>query len=286
MPSSRRVGISVAVGLVHAVALLFVAIDLGYSIGPSEYSLFGMLWRYSGLVVVAALPVWMALRYRLVLPVIAVILTTGYVLGMELSPPGPTFKDVAELERLDEPTGITVVIDGLYIVRYMLNAAIWTAGFVFAGLVEYAVRTLWDPLPAVRSPTSWLSIPAGRRRAALVATSGGLLHMFVMVWFAHRLGVPVNDAVGWLMYGFGAVGMWVLAAVPLYLLFRHRLVLPTALLTVAILFDVRADFTAGVEDPHALYFWGWFFYLGVLLVVAGIEYGFYRIDEYRGVPPS
>jgi len=83
------------------------------------------------------------------------------------------------------------------------------------------------------------------------------------------------------LYPFGVVGMWVLAASPLYLLVRHRLVVPATLLTVFVLVDVHAAFTASVEDPHALYFGGWFLYLGILLVVAGIEYGLRRLDVFR-----
>lgn len=286
VPNVRRLGVSLAFGLLHAAVLLAVALDLGYAIGPGEYAPLGVLWRYGGLVVVAAAPAWLALRYRLVLPLVALLLTTGYVVGAELTPPGPTFEDVAELEHLDEPTGITVVEDGLYVVRYMVNAAAWTVGYLFVGLVEYAARTRWSRLPAVRAPSGWLSMPAPRGRSARLASAGGLLHAVAMVWFAHRLGVPASGATGWLMYGFGAVGMWLLAAVPLYLLFRRRLVAPTALLTAFVLLDVRADFTAGVEDPHALYFWGWFVTLGVLLAVAGVEYGVRRLDGLRGPSSS
>lgn len=99
-----------------------------------------------------------------------------------------------------------------------------------------------------------------------------------MVWFAVRLGVTISGGFEWVLYLFGAVGMWVLAAVPLYLLVRHQVVMPAMLLTLFVLLDVRAEFTAGVEDPHALYFGAWFLYLGVLLVVAGVEYGLRRLN--------
>ncbi|MFC6989044.1 hypothetical protein ACFQJD_10610 [Haloplanus sp. GCM10025708] len=281
MPSSRAVVAGLVVGLVHAAGLLVVALDLGYSVGPAEYSLVGLGWRYGGLVAVAAVPVWIALRYRLVGPVVALVLTSGYVVGMELAPPGPTFRDVAELERLAEPTGIVVVENGLYIVRYMVNASVWTVGFLFLGLVEYVARTAWDVLPSVPEPAPWLSVPSSRRRAIAVATAGGLFHAAAMVWFAARLGVTVTDGIDWLLYLYGAVGMWVLAAGPLYLLIRHRLVAPAALLTLFVLLDARAEFTASVDGPHALYFGAWFLYLALLLVAAGVEYGLRRIDAYR-----
>lgn len=281
MPSRRPLVISLVVGVVHAAGLLAVALHLGYAVSPTEYSLLGAGWRYGGLVVVATLPVWLALRYRLAAPLVVLVVTTGYVLGMELTPPGPTFRDVAELERLAEPTGITVVEDGLYIVRYMVNASVWTVGFLFLGLVEYVVRSTWHILPAVGRTVPELPVPASRRRAAAVATTGGVLHAAAMVWFAARLGVTVSGGWEWVLYLFGAVGMWVLATVPLYLLVRHRLVAPATLLTLFVLLDARAEFTASVEDPHALYFGGWFLYLGILLVAGGIEYGLRRADIYR-----
>lgn len=278
MTSRRYALLSLFIGLLHASGFLVVALNLGYTVGPTEYSLLGLGWRYGGLVVVAALPVWLAVRYRIVTPFVALVLTTAYVLGMELTPPGPTFRDIAELERLDEPTGMMVVENGLYIVRYMVNASVWTVGFLFLGIIEYTVRTIWDWLPAVPVSGSWLSLPASRRQAAIVATAGGLLHMVVMVWFALRLGVTVSGDFGWPLFVISTVGMWVLAAVPLYLLTRHRLVAPATLLTAFILLDAQAEFTASVDDPHALYFGGWFFYLGILLVAAGIEYGLRRLD--------
>ena len=88
MPSRRHLLGSLLVGTIHAGCLLLVALDLGYSVDPSNYSILGLGWRYGGLVVVAAVPVWLALRYRLVAPLIAISVTTGYVLGMELTPPG------------------------------------------------------------------------------------------------------------------------------------------------------------------------------------------------------
>jgi len=269
--------VSLVAGLVHAAVLLAVALLLGYSVGPANYSPVGLLWRYGGLVVVAAVPVWLAVRYRLVAPLVALVLATGYVLGMELTPPGPTFQDVAELEGLPEPTGIIVVENGLYVVRYMVNASVWTVGFLLLGVVEHVVRTAWQVLPSA-TPVPWLSAPASRRRAGAVAVAGGLLHAAVMVWFAARLGVSVSGGFEPWLFLFGVVGMWLLAAVPIYLLVRQLLVGPAALLALLVLFDARAEFTASVEDPHALYFGGWFLFLAVLLLVAGVEYGLRRLD--------
>lgn len=283
LATDRSLLVSLVCGLLHAAALVAVASHLGYEVGPAAYTLLGLAWRYGGLVVVAAVPVWFAVRYRIVTPLVAVAVTTGYVVGMELSPPGPTFRDVAELEHLDEPTGVMVVENGLYIVRYMVNASVWTIGVLLLGLVEYWIRTGWDRLPAVRRQISGLSIPAPRRQAALVATAGGIAHAVVMVWFARRLGVTMTGGSELLLYVYGTVGMWLLAAVPLYLLVRHGIGMPTLLLAAFVLLDARAEFTASVEDPHGLYFGAWFFYLAILLVAGGIEYGLRRVDAGRRV---
>ncbi|AZH24744.1 hypothetical protein [Haloplanus aerogenes] len=270
MPSQRAAA-SLLVGCCHAVGLLFVAHHLGYAVGPAAYTVVGAGWRYAGLVVVAAVPVWLALRYRFVAPLAALLVTTGYVLGMELTPPGPTFHDVAEFERLSEPTGLTVVENGLYIVRYMVNASVWTLGFGLLGVVEDAMRTDWHWLPSV-SPSP-LSRPAAQRQAAEFAAVGGVVHAVVMTWFAVRLGLTVTGGLGWVLYPLSVVGMWLLAAVPLYLLVRRRLIAPATLLTAFVLLDARAEFAASVDDPHALYFGGWFLSLALLLVAGGVEYG-------------
>jgi len=279
MPSERAAAVSLLVGLCHAAGLLSIAHHLGYAVEPSAYTAVGAGWRYAGLVVVAALPTWLALRYRLVAPLAALLVTTGYVVGVELLPPGPTFHDVAEFERLSEPTGITVVEDGLYVVRYMVNATVWTLGFSLLGVVEYAIRTDWTWLPSV--PAAPLSLPASRRRAAILAAVGGSIHAVVMTWFALRLGLTTTGGLGWVLYPLSVVGLWLLAGVPLYLLFHRRLVAPATLLAAFVLLDARAEFTASVDDPHALYFGGWFLYLALLLVAGGVEYGCRWLDGGR-----
>jgi len=55
MPSRRHLLSSLLVGTLHAGCLLLVALELGYSVGPSNYSVFGLSWRYGGLVVALGL---------------------------------------------------------------------------------------------------------------------------------------------------------------------------------------------------------------------------------------
>lgn len=109
MPSRCSLLFALDVGVLHAVGLLAVALELGYAVGPAEYSLVGLGWRYGGLVGVAALPTWLAVRYRLLTPLVALVLTTGDVLGMELTPPDPTFRQSAPAKMLVSTHTLTVV---------------------------------------------------------------------------------------------------------------------------------------------------------------------------------
>jgi hypothetical protein len=72
--------------------------------------------------------------------------------------------------------------------------------------------------------------------------------------------------------------MWILATLPLYLLVRHLVIAPATVLTAFLLLNVQSEFTAGPDDPHALYFGAWFLYLGLLFIVAGIEIGLRRLQ--------
>lgn len=271
MPSRRILAASALVGVGHAAALLGLALVLGYPVGPDHYGPVGLLWRYGGLVLVAAVPTALLFRYGLVSPAAALAVTAGGVALLELSPPGPTF------ERLGTAL---VVEDGLYVVRYMVNATVWLCGYLLVGLVEYAVRREHPRLPGVE-PVPWLPVPASRRRATSVASAVGLLHAVVMTWFAARLGVTVSGMPDWPLFLFGAGGMWVVAAVPAYLLLARRLVAPATLLAALVLWDARTELGASVEDAHALYFGGWFLVLALVLVAAGVEYALRRLSLGR-----
>ncbi|GGL67800.1 hypothetical protein [Halocalculus aciditolerans] len=273
----RPLAASLAFGVLHAALLLAVALYLGYAVGPDAYTLLGLFWRYGGLVVVAALPVWLALRFRLAAPLVALLAASGYVLGVELTPPGPTFRDVAELERLAEPTGIIVVEHGLYIVHYMVNASVWVVGFLLTGLVEAAARTRSSALPGLPVAPPWLTAPTNRQAAA-VAGVGGVLHALAMTWLAVRLGVTVTVWSAWSVLAFGAVGAWLLAAAPIYFLLTRRLFAPVTLLAALVLLDARAQLTASVDGPHSLYFGAWFAVLALFALAGCVEAALRRLD--------
>ncbi|MFB6079107.1 MAG: hypothetical protein ABEJ80_09030 [Halarchaeum sp.] len=277
----RRALASGAVGVLHALALLALAARLGYDVGPAAGPV-AFATRVVELALVAAVPAWLALRYRLLAPLLALCVASAAVAGLELAPPGPTFRDVAELERLAHPTGVTVVENGLYVLRYAVSAPVWALGLLGVGALEADARDRSARLPAALDPPAWLSPPVSRRPAARVAAGAGVLHAAVSVWFAVELGVALAGGSTLLLYAWGAAGAFVLAAAPVYAYCRGRLVAPLAGLVAFVCWDAAASLTVTVEDPHALYFGGWFLPLAVLCALGVVEYALRALARLDG----
>lgn len=263
-------------GVVHAALVVGVALEYGYDVGPSAYPVHGVVWRYGGLVLLGALPVWLALEDGLVLPLALVAVLAGLAFHAELTPPAPTFHDVADLERsVDGPTGITVVENGLHLVKYASAWYAWAAGAGLLGLWEHAVRSRRKWLPA---PTTGLRVPSDARGAVALAGAAGLVHALASLGFAWGRGIADGPLVVlWLVAG-GVL----LLGVPVYLLAHHGLVWPTAVATLLFLNSIRSQQYAGAGDPHALYAAGWFVFLGVALVPGLLEYGLRRLGDRLG----
>jgi hypothetical protein len=268
---SLRALVALLVGIVHAAVVLGVALHYGYDVGPSAYSVEGVLWRYGGLVALGALAAWLALEARLVVPLVLVSLLAGLALHAELTPPDPVFRDVAELEpSIDEPTGFTVVENGLYLVKYLSAWYVWTAGAALAGMWEYLVRSRRGWLPA---PTRKWAVAATLRTGVLVAAGAGAIHAAASLGFGFTRGIDAPPLL-WLWMGVGGV---LLMAAPAYLLVRRDLVTPMGVAVLMLVNSVHSQQYAGPGDPHALYLWGWFVFLGIALLPGGIEYGIRRL---------
>lgn len=296
--------VAVSCGIVHAVVVVGVALRYGYDVGPGAYAPATAVWLYGGLVLLGALVVWLALEHRLVLPLALVAALVGFALYAELTPPGPTFRDVAELEpSVDGPTGITVVEDGLYLVKYTSGWVAWSAAAALAGLWEFVVRRRQDWLPAPRTGSF---VPAGRRRlparwrspperdsagapgpttrstvpiavAVAAAIAAGVVHAVGSVGFAAWSGFDAGTAV-WLWATAGAV---LLLAVPVFLHLLYDLATPTAAAILLFVNSVhRQLYAAGPGDPHGLYLGAWFLFLAIALLPGAIEaLARYAIDE-------
>ncbi|MWV41328.1 hypothetical protein [Natrialba sp. INN-245] len=268
--------IAVAVGIAHAALVVGVALRLGYDTGPTLAAPLESAVRYGGLIALGAVPIWLALEDRLVVPLLVVGLLAGLALYWELTPPAPTFQDVAEIEpAIDEPTGHTVVSDGLYLTRYTSAWYAWLAGVVLAGFWEHVVRarTAWLP-----DPRRDLPIPSDRRGAAALAVAAGVVHVLASLGIASQWGMTGPSGV----YVWGAVGGVVVLAVPVYLLLRYDLVLPMAAAVVLFVNSVHSQqYVGGPGDPHVLYVGAWFVFLGITLFVSTLEYGVGRLWTRR-----
>lgn len=271
-PSTSE-GMALLVGVAHAALVVGVGLRYGYNIGPSAYPPQIVLWRYGGLVVLGGVPIWLALKDRLILPVALVTLLAGLAFYAELTPPAPTFQDVADLEpSIDGPTGITVVENGLYLVKYTSAWYVWTVGALFAGAWEHVVRTRQAWLPA---PHLDINILTDRARSLWVGACAGGIHALASVLFGWRLGMA-DDPLG---IAWALAGGVLFLGVPTYLLVRHDLVWPTAIATILFLNSIHSQQHTGPSDPHALYVFGWFVFLAIALVPGLIEYMLRRAGQ-------
>jgi hypothetical protein len=262
--------IALLVGIGHAAVVLGVALGYGYDVGPAAYSVGGVLWRYGGLVLLGALPAWLALDARILTPAVLVGVLAGLALNAEHTPPAPVLRDVAELEpSVDGPTGITVVENGLHLVKYLRAWYVWTASAALFGFWESVVRNRFQWL---RAPACAWNPPSTTRSALLVAGTAGVVHAAASLGFGFVQGLNASLPV-WLWMGVGGV---VLLAVPAYLLVRHDLATPMAAATLFLVNSVHSQQYAGPGDPHALYLSAWFVFLGIALLPGGVEYGIRR----------
>ena len=269
--------VALLVGLLHAVAVVGVQLRYGYDVGPAAYPLYMTLWRYGGLVVLGAVPGWLALRYRLLTPLALVAVLAALAFHAELTPPGPVFRDIAELEpSVKGPTGITVVENGLHLAKYAGPWYVWTVAAGVVGLWETVVRRRgWLPDSGVP-----VSVLAGNAR--LVAATAGLGHALASVGYAW----------GWGMSGTPIGAVWafaggvVMVGVPVYLLLAEDLVWPTLVAALLFVNSVHAQQYAGPGDPHALYAVGWFVFLALALLPGAAEYGLRLARRRFGGQPA
>lgn len=275
--AALHAALALLVGLVHAAVVVVVAAQYGWDFGPiiANRALppSTLVWRYGGLVLLGAVPAWLALSDRLVSPLLVVAVLAGYAIGMEITPPDPTFMDVAEIEPgIDEPTGHTVVQDGLYVIKYTEAWYVWFVGAVLAGLWEHVARARSGrvPDPGGWSRLSGISRITSREGAVRIALAAGGLHAAASLGYATGWGIAGSIP----LFVWGLVGGVALLAVPTYLLVRYGLVWPLPVAIVLFLNSVHSQaYVAGPGDPHALYVGAWFFFLGLPLLVAGGEFG-------------
>lgn len=276
--ATRHVVIALLAGVLHATLIQGLALRYGYDVGPLAYDPARTLWLYGGLIALGGLPVWLVLEERLLVPLVILALVGGFAVVAEVTPPEPTFQDVSEIEpNVEEPTGMTVVDNGLHLVKYTSTWYVWAVAIVLAALWEHVFRARSRRLPPPRQSRR---LPSDRRSATLVGLGAGLLHALASLGFWRRWGLLDTLLSPW----FPLVGSVLVIGVPTYLLVRHDVRTPAAVAIAFFLNSVHSQHYAGPSDPHGLYVGLWFVFLGLALAVGGLEVGLGKLLAGLGGP--
>lgn len=271
--------LAAVVGLFHAAAFAAVVARLDYPVDALAYALGGRAGALAGLFLLGAVPALLALRHRLVVPLTGVLTGAGWTVAREFTTPRPEFSELG---------GHTVINGMLYVDGYVDGWYVWLFAAVLAGLAEFVVRSEADWLPSPGADDAFDCLLDTEREAAFrTATVVGAAHVVVFLTYAADWGYfgqngffPSPWYLGLATFGWTVLGLFALGAIPVYLLVSHRIVAPTvafAWLVTRIGWDQQR---ALPDDSLPIYFLGWFFFAGVLLVVAAAEYGFRRAGRW------
>lgn len=260
---TRAVALAALAGLVHAAAVVALDRTLAYPVGafgrgPVEWAFFA-----AGAVLVAAGPVYAALRYRLFVPVAAWVLLAASSLLAAVSGPRPEFSELG---------GYTVVAGTLHLRNYVQGWYCWLLAFALAALVEYAVRRDVDWLPA--SPLRLPSLDATDRPGALraAAVAGGA-HLLAVLLLAAESGyfAPGSSFARPLVLLWVLPGAVALAAVPAFLLARWRLIAPLAAFAWFFFRVAEVQFLPLPDDGLPVYLLGWPAFVAAAAVLGAAE---------------
>lgn len=125
------------------------------------------------------------------------------------------------------------------------------------------------------------------RRALLLASLGGLAHAVGFLLWASDSGVYVDteSAIGTAFgLGYAGLGLFLLAALPLYLLGRYSVVSPTAMAIWILATTVQQHWVGSHPHPLSSYVIVWPIVLGFGLLVGAGEVGVRALlDRFAGV---
>ena len=277
--------IALGVGVGHAVGVAAVVSALGYPVNALEHAPGGVAGAVGGLVVLAALPTFLALRYRLFLPAVGALAVGARAVSLEFATPPPTFSPLG---------GHTVVAGPRYVDAYVDAWYVWLFAALLLGAAEAVIRTERGWLPT-RPPSDQVAtlVNADRRSAlrAALAVGAGHLAVFLLLaadwgYFAPGAYLPAPWYVGLGVLVWTLVGLVAVGGVAGFLLFRHRLVAPTLVLAWLASRTGWAQNMPLPDDPLPVYSLGWFVFAGLLLAVGGAEYGVRAVRRRVGRGPS
>lgn len=264
----RVLALAVAVGLVHAAAIAALVARLDYPIDALATAPGGRVGAVFGLVALLAVPAFVAVRQRLLLPLATVLLVGGWSVGRELTTPPPAFSTLG---------GHPVVSGARYVDGYVDAWYVWLFAALLLGLAESVARVAHDRLPTP-GRSAWLDrLLDGDGRLAFVAVGvahGGVFLGLAADWgyFAPGGFLPAPWYVGLGVLGWTLLGLLTIGGVPALLLARWRLVTPTVGLAWLAWRTGWLQQLPLPDDPLPVYFLGWFVFAGVLAGLGGLEY--------------
>lgn len=272
---SRAMAVALVIGVVHAAAVAALVRWLDYPLDALEHAPGGPVGALLGLTLLLAIPTFVAVRHGLVTPLLAAVLEAAWAVGREFATAGPEFSELG---------GYTIVIGPRYVDAYVETWYVWLLAFLLLGLVEYVVRVEFDRLPSPRVDVrlEWL---LGRDREAglRVAAVLGVAHAAVFLLLAAESGyfvpggfLPSPWYVGLGVLAWSVVGLVAIGGVAGFLLGRWGLVAPTVALAWLVRETGWIQQLPLPDDALPVYFLGWFFFAGVLMVVGGVEYALRR----------
>lgn len=272
------------VGVVHTAVVGGVVARLDYPVQTFESLPGGVAGAAVGLVTVVAVPVFVLLRYRVVLPALAATVGVAWPIYRAVTTPAPEFSTLG---------GYTIVDGTRYVDAYANGWYVWLLASVLLGLTEYVVRRDHEWLPSPARSTrldQWLRREqvSARRLAAVV----GVAHAAVFLLLAGNSGyvrggfLPSPWYVGLGVAVWTLLGLLLVGGLPVYLLVRTRLVAPSVVFAWLVSAVGWAQLTPRPDDSLPVYFIGWVFFAGVLFVVGGVEYGLRRVGRWSGLDVS
>lgn len=271
----RALAVGLAVGSVHALGIAALVRWLGYPIDALANAPGGVVGALIGLTALLAVPTFVAVRHGLVTPLAAAVLETAWAVVRVFTTARPEFSELG---------GYTIVMGPRFVDAYVDAWYVWLLAFLLLGAAEFVLRVdhRWLPSPRVDDRLDWFR-RRDRRSGVLTAAAIGAAHAAVFLGLAADSGyfvpggfLPSPWYVGLGVLAWTVVGLAAIGGVAGVLLGWRGLVAPT----VGLAWIVReTGWTQQLplpDDALPVYFLGWFFFAGGLLVLGGVEWGLRR----------
>lgn len=209
-----------------------------------------------GLFLLTFVPVLLFIRARLIVPIGIVPIGFGIAIVAEFTTPAPDFAALNNHVLVIGPTYLGTYANGWYV---------WLLAYGLGGLCEHAVRTHLNSIIDTQVLSGW-HLQFDRRWSVLLGCAVGLVHAAVFITLGIERGGELLS--GWLL-GWGILGVTLLGSIPVLLLIRHQLIIPSVgLVAIVLTTGIEAlTMTDGTPVSSYMLFWPVYFVLILLLAI-------------------